>query len=116
MNKVDELLKARGLTFEDLKEEEKQNYFQWLGLLESKALTIADTQKYIEKEKNRLTLQIVETDEYVDAFFGLWRRPNRQHLLLKAQLKNLIYLEYFLSSVERKKAFIEAQIEKLMNK
>jgi len=113
MNKLDELLNARDLKFEDLEGEEQDNYFEWLNLLDEKPITIEDVRKCISEQKTKIELELADTDEFEAFFFGVFRRANRKHLVLKAQLKNYLFLELFLESEARKKQMIEASLDKL---
>ena len=113
-DKLDELLEARGLKFEELTADERENYLQWLDTLEAEPLTLEELKKYLEAEKQKVELELAETDEFDTFFFGVFRRPNRKNLLLKAQLKTYLFIEALLGSRERKKKVIEAQLDRLV--
>lgn len=114
MNKLDQLLEERGLKLEDLQGEAKEQYFEWLNMLETQPLSIEDMKSYLSAEKVKIELSLTEEPEFKYHFFGLFKRENRKHLFLKARLRNYLLLEQFLQSPETKKKAIEGYLDRLI--
>ncbi len=114
-NKLDELLEARGLKFEDLHKYPgaTEQYLEWLELLETQPMSVDDVKRHIKQEKAKVELELVDTDEFI-YYFGIFKVVNRKHVGLKARLKNYLLLELLLESPDTKRRSIEAYIDKLI--
>jgi hypothetical protein len=110
-NILDELLAEQGLTFEKLTAEQREEYLQRLEILEAPEFTVDNFKNYIYAQKSEVEKELSDTDEFEYFFFGLLKRPNRKHLMLKARLKNYLFLELFFKTPDQRKKQIEAEIK-----
>lgn len=105
---MDDILDSVGMKYEDLKAEEKDTLYSWLDALEKSQLTMEKIRQYVGSLKEQVEKELVDEPEFTWIF--LFRVQNRRQILLKARLKNYMLLEAFLSTPERARAAIEAQL------
>jgi hypothetical protein len=110
---LDELLEKRGLKFEDLQGEEKQQYISWLNVLEERPLSADDIKTHVRVMREAVENELVDTEEFVTHWFA--KIPNRKHVLLKARLKNYLLIESMLQARENSKKQLEKQLQNLVN-
>jgi hypothetical protein len=103
---MEQLLSAFGLSYEDLRLEEREYLNNWLAQLEGKAEMRADQVRgFIVQCKNEVAYKLSELPD--DAEHKL------QNIHLKARLMNYIMLEGFLTSPEQAKKELENYIDRL---
>src|SRR5574340_255206 len=101
---LDKFLEERGLTFEQMKDEERALYMKWVNALSQKELTIEEVQGFIRNLITAVENELANSDITSYGIFGIffyWRK--NKDLFLKARLKNLILLEAMLSGPARAK-------------
>ena len=95
-----------GLKYEQLSPEELEVATGWLRVLSAKQLTIEDVKGYIREWIHAVENELVDTPERMFMFF-----VNPKHTFLKARLKNYLFIENLISSVDRAKKALEKQLE-----
>jgi len=96
---VDKLLEKLGLKYEDLSAAEKETLNSWMEALNKNQLTLESVRTYILAMKNGIEQELTQTTH-----------NSKQDLFLKARLRNYLLLEAYISTPERAKQAIEAQI------
>lgn len=105
-NQVDELLQAFGIKdYDELTGPERDTYHKWLNTIAASAITPDDMRRAVKSMRMAVEQSLIDTDEFV--YFLWFKRPNRQHILLKARLKNYLLIEAFLDRPERAKEMLE---------
>ena len=114
---LDELLKKFGLSFEDLDQDghsgEREYLLGMVAQINKQEVTLEGIQQHVSINKSAIENDLVKEDEFEYFFFGLFKRVNRRHLLLKARLKNYLLLEAFLDTPEKAKKILEVQLSAL---
>lgn len=98
---LDELLKKRGLTYEELTEAEKETYRNWLETIEKKTISLEDIKEHIQNMKAAVAAKLVETDE----------KDKEPNIYLKARLKNYLLLEELLNSPDKARRALERYVD-----
>lgn len=105
-NVADEILEARGLDFDNLTQDEKDQYFKWLNEEERSVVTIESIKEHVQQMKASVEFELCTTDAYK---YVLWFKvPNPKHAHLKARLHNYLLLEGLLSRPARAKQLLES--------
>lgn len=89
---LDDFMNALGLNYEELKDDEKQTYENWLKVMAEKQVEVMDIRKYIKEMRISIDTKL--------ATVGL---SKEEDIFLRARLQNYILLEAFLESPERAK-------------
>jgi hypothetical protein len=109
MGIIDDMLGRYGAKLETMTPAEKETFFTMVRAVETKQLTIDRLKQYMRELIGGVERELATTPELEYYLAGLWTKPNRQHIFLKARLSNYLLLEAFLTSPERaKRAFDEA--------
>lgn len=125
MNEVDKLLKEKGLTFEDLKGEERDVYFSWLKALEGNQLTVEKIKTFVSDARQSVEIELSEYEDVPNTWLSLlslflplygvikkWYQ-DRKKIALQMRLRNYILLEAMLTSPEKAREAIKQQIEQI---
>lgn len=114
MGLVDDLLKKyHKETIEELSEEESNTFFKMLDDVKRKVVDIPKYKMYLRELITGVERELVDVPEYEAYFFGVFRRENRQHLFLKARLKNYLFLEAFLLAPDRAKRILDDAMDRV---
>lgn len=100
MGLIDQILADKGLDMDDLKPPEIDTLTKMLQDAERKVVTVDTIKRHIKELIGIVSRELIETPEFVYYFGGLFRRENRQHVFLKARLKNYLLLENLIMSPE----------------
>lgn len=119
---VDELLKKRGLTFDELTSDERETLYSWMNAINKNQITVVDVRDYVLKMRDSVATALTELDETPHTWLGLlglfvpfvgivrkWYLDQRK-LALEARLRNYILLEQMLSTPDRARAAVEKQV------
>lgn len=125
MNEVDKLLKEKGLTFEDLKGQERDVYFSWLKALEGNQLTVEKIKTFVSDARQSVEIELSEYEDVPNTWLSLlslflplygvikkWYQ-DRKKIALQMRLRNYILLEAMLTSPEKAREAIKQQIEQI---
>ena len=110
---IDELLKKKGLKWENLTSDEREYATSLVSAIQSNALTLEKVREAILGMKSSIEQELVKTDEFV--YFLWFKRVNRQHIYLKARLQNYLMIEMLLSTPDRLKAQLEAGLNNVVS-
>ena len=97
---MDNLLEKLGLKYEDLNSVEKETLNSWMDALSKSQITLETVRTYISSMKDSVEQELTQIGH-----------EKKQDIFLKARLRNYILLEAFLSTPERAKKAIEAQLQ-----
>ena len=115
---IDELLAKFGLTWDDLDTPghggERDYLMSMVTALEQTPITIQTIKEHIAFNKDLIEQQLIDEPEFNYIF--IFKIPNRKQILLKARLRNYLLLEALLSTPERAKKAIEAQLAGMIKK
>lgn len=119
---VDEVLKKRGLTFDELTSDERETLFAWMNTINKNQITVVDVRNYVIKMRDSVAQALTEIDETPHTWFGVlalliplvgivrkWYLDQKK-LGLEARLRNYILLEAMLSTPDRARAALEKQV------
>jgi hypothetical protein len=95
-----DILERTGLKMEDLNAAERETALKWADALSRKDLTVADIRAFLLDLRTAVERELVEPD-----------LSPAKDAHLKAQLKNLITLEAFLSGPERAAKALEKYLD-----
>lgn len=109
---LDDLLKKLNLKYEDLNVSERETMQVWLEQLSKREVTLSDIILHVLSMKEAVEQELINTEEYLHLFF--FKIANRKQILLKARLKNYMLIEAFLSTPEKAKRALEAQISAIV--
>lgn len=122
---IDDLLKKKGLTFDELTPEERETLYSWVAAIDKNQITIVDVRNYVLKMRDSVAQALTELDEVPHTWLGLislfipfigivrkWYLDQRK-LALEARLRNYILLEQMLSTPDRARAAVEKQIQQM---
>lgn len=102
---MEEILRALGVTYEELKPAELDTVTQWLNDLQAKEITLDDVRKYIGKMKDEVSLALAKEPE-----------GTMNNILLKGRLMNYVLLQAMLSSYPDAKEELDQYISNLKKK
>lgn len=105
-----------GYKFEDMNEMERKRVMNWSAMIQQKEVTIDSIKESIAALKSVIEIELIDTEEYIYYFFGLFKRVNRQHTFLKARLANILAIEGFLGGQEKAKKALEIYLHSLKTK
>lgn len=105
-NIADEILEAKGLTYDDLTSDEQTTYFKWLDDLDKSTIGFNEVKSHIKGMKASVELELMKTEPFT--YFLWFKQPNLRHFHLKARLHNYLLLEALLDSPERAKQILES--------
>ena len=120
--KIDKLLEAKGLKFDDLTPDEREVYYSWIQALETNKLSVESIRESITQSKHAIELELTDIRpipqtwlsllSFLIPLIGIVRKTyqDQRELELRARLRNYILLENMLTSPERAKKAIEKQI------
>lgn len=98
---MDELLKKLGLTFEKLKDDEREEYKRIVENLQARPITIEEFKAFIQRLHAHLEKKLCA------------ERDNRERDMLISRLENCIVMLSFFNSPEERKREAEAYILEL---
>lgn len=94
---LDELLKRRGINdFDELREDEKQEYFKLLEIAEKSVVTLEDVKKHIKAMMDAVQFALATE-----------KLSKEEDLMLKARLKNYLFFDNLLNRPERARYMLE---------
>jgi hypothetical protein len=99
----DEILKPRGLKYQDLTPAEKETLNTWVDTLNKSKVTIEMARANVQAMREAVENELSEMKPSFFSWFFGWKRD----YLLKARLRNYLLLEAFLSTHEKAKAAME---------
>ena len=96
-NELNEYLAGLGIKdYDDLRPDEKQEYFKLLEIMQSSAITLDDFRKHVKAMRQSIEAILVDEPEYVYSLhLPFLKRINPRQLTLKARLKNYLLFEAF---------------------
>ena len=97
---LNKLLEKEGLKSEDLREDERKQYNDWLTALSAPAVKMSDLKSFIARHLFKLEY---EQDK--------WDNTPERDLYLKAIIRNLKMIQAFIEGPEKRKAWAEADME-----
>lgn len=100
MYTMDDFLEHLGITYDDLKPQEKEHYQNWYKQVENSTLTLDGVKNYIIDLRRTLEKEITESNN-----------SEKQDLYLKARLRNLLLIESLFISAERAKQALESELK-----
>lgn len=110
---LDELLAKFGLKWEDLDTPghggERDQLLSMITAIEQNQVTVQTIREHIAGMKDSVEQQLIDEPEFNYIF--IFKVPNRKQILFKARLKNYLLLEAMLSTPERARKAIEAQLQ-----
>ncbi|SRR5258708_3396171 len=98
---------------EPLSAAEMDDFYKLIEVTQAKAVTLQTYKTFIRNCITVVERELVDTPEFERYCGGLFTKENRNHLTLKARLKNYLFLESFLTQPERAKAALDAAAERL---
>jgi len=98
---IDEILKKRGVKYDDLSLGERENLFRMVEVLNKSALTMDRWREFIKHMKEEVEKELVNEPEFNRIF--IFKVDNRRQIYLKARLKNYLLLEAFLDTPQKAK-------------
>lgn len=109
LDKLEEWLKSLGVNdFDDLREDEKKEYFKWLKLAESSAITLEDVKKHIRQMRMSIEYALVDEQPFIHSeILPFLKRVNPRYQTLQARLKNYLLLETLFDKPQRAKDMLE---------
>lgn len=120
---IDEVLKKRGLTFDELTSDERETLFSWMNSINKNQITVVDVRNYVIRMRDSVAQALTELDEVNPStwlgilglfipFVGIVRKwyLDQRKLALEARLRNYILLEQMLSTPDRARAAVEKQV------
>lgn len=110
---MNSILQRLGVDYEELTSAERETLHQWLDQASQRVIQPEDVKMYMRSMIEAVQMALVDEAEYVYSFFGLIKRENREHVMLKARLKNYILLLGFLESPERAKRALDQHIQQM---
>ena len=110
---MNSILQRLGVDYEELTSAERDTLFKWLDQASARVIQPDDVKQYMRAMIESVQMALVDESEYVYEFFGLIKRENREHVMLKARLKNYILLLGFLESPERAKRALDQHIQQM---
>lgn len=113
---IDKVTEITGIKFEDMNEIERSHVMNFSKMIATKEVTVDMISEFIVNLKSAIELELVKTDEFIYYFGGLFKRVNRQHILLKARLSNMIAFEGILQGKEKAAKAIELYLHSLKTK
>mgnify|MGYP006931607606 CR=1 FL=1 len=96
---IDEILRRHGLTFEDLRPDERQELFIMVESVQKGEVTVESIRRAISSMRSIVERELVES-----------KHDTKQDILLKARLKNYILLESIFLSPEHAKEQLEKAV------
>lgn len=125
---IDDVLKKKGLKFDDLEPMEKETLFSWMNSLKKNELTVIGVREYVTKMRDSVAQGLSELEEvpptwlsvlcFMIPLVGIIRKwyLDQKRLMLTARLRNYILLEAMLTTPERAKAAVERALNNLRPK
>jgi hypothetical protein len=107
---IDGFLERFNLKYEQLTIAEKDTLTQLYENIQKSQITVPTVKEAIDQMREGVERALVETDEFDYFFFGLFKRANRKHLILKARLWNYLVLSDMLSAPDRAKMALESAL------
>lgn len=98
-------IQSIGIDPKTLSTEEEETLNYWNSVLEQRPIGIGDVQTYLRQMITQAEVELVDTKE-----------GTHESIIGKARLKNLIFLETFVTSQEKAKKAIEKQLEFIRKK
>lgn len=107
---MDELILSKlGVkSYEELNESEKATFDNMVRTLEGKTLTLENVRDYVHQLKNAIIDQLIKEPEYTNVF--IFKVLNRQHVFLKARLRNIVLIDNMIHSPVKAKKSLESYL------
>ena len=105
----EEYLAKYNLTYEDLRPDERQWLADMVKAQRESQLTLERLKQYVTNMRESVSNALENEPEYV-YFLGVFKRENRNNLLLKARLRNYRLLLTVLTGTSRQTAEIDAAL------
>lgn len=109
---IDEILNKFGIKFEELTGEERKTLETWTQALTAGQLTMESVREYLRAMKDSVE-EALESEPEIVYLLGIFKVANRNHVFLKARLRNYRMLLDFLSTPERARKAIEKSLSTL---
>ena len=105
---MDEILKALGITWNDISTAEADTLERWVKDIDTQSLTLERVQTYLAVMRESVSRELAEECE--PGFLHFLGIKHNKNPYLKARLMNYILLEQVLSSPARAKAELQRQL------
>lgn len=102
---MEEILKARGLTWDDLSAEERETAYVWDKALKEQNLTLDRVREFIKTLLYQTQIAVAKHS-----------LTDKEDLFHKARLLDLMLLDAFLTSPQKTKAHIEMMLDTIAQK
>jgi RNA:NAD 2'-phosphotransferase (TPT1/KptA family) len=102
-------LKSLGInSFDDLRDDEKKEYFKWLQVAEKSAITLDDIKKHIHQMRVSIEMALVDEDQQIfSKILPFLKRTNPRFIKLQARLKNYLLLEELFERPQKARDMLE---------